>query len=130
MNRINIEDVAHKQEAKGLARDYFKATKKEINSIRKEDVLDLIDLINKRIDFFLADKSYHMIEKLQVNSKIETNDWKVQLTTRGSYFDKREAITFWIKENKIGFCGWADGCNQTPYILGFLDWCDKIGGTL
>ena len=126
MNRLDIEKIAHKGEVKPLVREYFKDTGKHINNIKKEDVTSLIGLINKRIDFFLEDKSYHMIDKLKVNNKLETNDWKIQLTVKGFYFDKREAITFWIKEDKIGFCGWADGCNQTPFILGFLDWCDKI----
>lgn len=48
----------------------------------------------------------------------------------GPYFSKREAISFNTEISDgvqfIGFCGWASGCNSTPFLEAFTTWVEKI----
>jgi len=45
----------------------------------------------------------------------------VEIQVRGSYFDRREAVTFGTS-GFIGFCGWADSLNSKPIEDGFEEW--------
>jgi hypothetical protein len=74
----------------------------------------------------LADKSYDMVGKLRMHPNIKFDKDNVYLLTDGSYFDKREAISFNLNSKFIGFCGWASGCNRIPFIKGFVKWCDYL----
>lgn len=51
-------------------------------------------------------------------------EW-IELTVRGTYFDKREAVTF-NRDGFIGFAGWASTINTKPFIDGFIKWCDEM----
>ena len=59
--------------------------------------------------------------KLNKNGKLVFAEIRV----KGTYFADREAITF-NEDGFIGFCGWADGYNLTPFIVGFKEWCDYL----
>jgi hypothetical protein len=48
-----------------------------------------------------------------------------ELTVQGTYFGKREAITF-NRDGFIGFAGWASTINTKPFIDGFVKWCDEL----
>lgn len=42
----------------------------------------------------------------------------------GAYFDDREAIS--IDPNGwVGFAGWADSCNERPFLAAFARWLDE-----
>lgn len=45
----------------------------------------------------------------------------------GSYFDKRECISF-NHDGFIGFCGWADDLYTMPIVRGFRTWVDELAG--
>lgn len=45
----------------------------------------------------------------------------IELHVKGPYFDRREAITF-STSGFIGFCGWASGTNERPFLDGFREW--------
>ena len=50
---------------------------------------------------------------------------EIEITVSGTYFSKREAVTF--NENGwIGFCGWASGYNNEPFVNGFAKWCHAL----
>lgn len=125
--RQEIIDRSHEFGASDLCRKYvgddFLFSAMPISNFERLSVL-----IQKEIDKLLADESYSMVSKLRVKDKIKKNKDGVFLRVSGSYFSDREGISFNSRDNFIGFCGWADGCNRTPFILGFLDWVDELGG--
>ena len=113
-----------------LARDYFNKCNITYEDIGMNEIYKLIQFLNKKI----ADAGSCMLMinepklkgrntniKLNKNGKIKF----AELRVKGTYFDDREAITF-NEDGFIGFCGWADGYNLTPFVTGFKDWCDYI----
>ena len=46
------------------------------------------------------------------------------LSCDGSYFTGREAISF-NSDGFIGFCGWADDKNSTPFFVAFYRWVNE-----
>lgn len=124
-NKQEIIDKSHLQVATKLCRQYvgddFLFSK--FPMIRFER---LSKLIQKEIDKLLADESYSMVPKLRIKDKIQKNKDGIFLKVSGSYFSDREAISFYTRDNFIGFCGWADGCNRTPFVIGFLNWVDEL----
>ena len=127
MNKEQIFEIAHKQESSDLCREYFKEIGLNLEKqFPKSYYEKLSELIQEEIDFLLADETYQMVKRLCMNNKIIYNKDCVELLTDGSYFDKREAITFDLYNKFIGFCGWASGCNRIPYIKGFIKWCDWV----
>lgn len=55
----------------------------------------------------------------------DNNFSNFELTVKGEYFDKREAISF-NHGGYIGFAGWASTRNTQPFIDGFIRWCDYL----
>lgn len=49
------------------------------------------------------------------------------LYMRGSYFKKRECISF-NESGFIGFAGWASDGNVQPILRAFIKWCDLLAG--
>ena len=45
----------------------------------------------------------------------------------GNYFEGREAVSF-NEDGFIGFCGWADGCNERAILEGFYRWMQERMG--
>jgi hypothetical protein len=117
----------HLKKSDDLVREYFYESELSIEMIEKEDLEKLSILIQKYIDFYLVDETYSMIKRLKIKSKIQINKEEMKLRVSGYYFNDREAITF-IKSKdrnkRIYFCRELCGCNHTPFILGFIDWCD------
>lgn len=129
MKAEQIFEKAHKNESSEMAREYFKEKGIEFKDIKLSDYHKLNEFITVEIHPLLADKSYHMVERLRMKEKINKDKWGVYLLTSGSYFSEREAISFYNPENNdrsisVGLCGWASGCNRIPYIKGFVKWCD------
>ncbi len=127
--REKILKKAHLNESSELAREYFNNLGIKFKEIKLSQYHRLKEFIDSEILPLLADKSYSMISKLRMKDRIIKDKYGVYLTTSGSYFSKREAISFYNPENNdktilLGFCGWASGCNRLPYIRGFIKWCD------
>ena len=96
------------------------------------DIYKLIQLLNERI--VKTDSCMIMINEPKLrgrytNVKLNKNGKLVfaEIRVKGTYFDDREAITF-NEDGFIGICGWADGYNLTPFVMGFKDWCDYMKG--
>ncbi|MBD1379100.1 hypothetical protein IC621_02550 [Bacillus sp. IB182487] len=53
----------------------------------------------------------------------------VQITVKGSYFDRREGITF-NQVGFIGFAGWTSSYNVKPFVDAFEKWMDWLSGVV
>lgn len=112
-----------------LARDYYKKCGITYEDITMNSLYKLIQLLNKRI--VEAGSCMIMINEPKLkgtNKNIVFKNNKLvfaEIRVKGTYFDDREAITF-NKDGFIGLCGWADGYNLTPFVMGFKDWCDYM----
>lgn len=112
-----------------LARDYYKKCKITYDDITMNDLYKLIQLLNKRI--VEAGSCMIMINEPKLkgaNKNIIFKNNKLvfaEIRVKGTYFDDREAITF-NDDGFIGLCGWADGYNLTPFVMGFKEWCDYM----
>lgn len=129
----NIEIVNHyggkKVNHRELARDYYKKCGITYEDITMNSLYKLIQLLNKRI--VEAGSCMIMINEPKLkgtNKNIVFKNNKLvfaEIRVKGTYFDDREAITF-NEDGFIGLCGWADGYNLTPFVMGFKDWCDYM----
>jgi hypothetical protein len=66
--------------------------------------------------------------KIQKNTISFNNDGNIKyafLHCKGSWFDKREAISF-NQNGFIGFAGWADDTNIIPFVEAFKKWLKWI----
>lgn len=114
-----------------LAREYFRQCKITYDDITMNDIYKLIKLLNKRI--VEADSCMIMINEPKLRGTNRNIIFKknklvfAEIRVKGNYFNAREAITF-NEDGFIGLCGWADGYNLTPFVMGFKDWCDYMKG--
>ena len=114
-----------------LAREYFRQCKITYDDITMNDIYKLIKLLNKRI--VEADSCMIMINEPKLRGTNRNIIFKknklvfAEIRVKGDYFNDREAITF-NEDGFIGLCGWADGYNLTPFVMGFKDWCDNMKG--
>ena len=113
-----------------LARNYFKKCNLTYDDITMNDLYKLIQILNIKITE--AGSCMLMMNEPKLrgkcpNVKLNKSGKLVfaELRVKGTYFDDREAITF-NKDGWIGFCGWADGYNLTPFVIGFKEWCDFL----
>lgn len=125
VTKEDIFEKAHLEESSELARQYFDECGLVVKYIPISYYDKLSEFITTEIEPLLADKSYHMVERLRMCPNIKKDKEAIHLFTSGSYFSKREAITFWFKD-RILFCPWASGCNRIPYVKGFIKWCDYL----
>jgi hypothetical protein len=121
--RNQIFEHSHQEESSELSRKYFEFVGLKMSDVNLDNCYKLSEFITNEMLPLLADKSYHMVERLRMCPKIKKDKEGIHLFTSGSYFSKRQAIEFWF-EDKIIFCSWASGCNRIPYIKGFIKWCD------
>jgi len=119
-----IIEKAHLYSAQTLARRYYNEAKIDFADLNHKDFEDLRDLIQKEISKLLVDQSNQVAPGLEMESKIKNNREGVFLTVCSDYFKNRQAISFC--RFSIYFCSWADGYNQTPFILGFINWVDNL----
>ena len=113
-----------------LARDYFIKNDLSYKDIGMNEIYKLIQILNKKIAE--AGSCMLMINEPKFRGRytnIKLNKIGklkyAELRVKGTYFEDREAITF-HEDGFIGFCGWADGYNMTPFIMGFKEWCDYL----
>ena len=125
-----IFEKAHLEESSELARKYFKELGLRIESINLKQAEKLSEFIQSEIDVLSKDESYRMVKELKMCPKINIEKYGIFLFVDGSYFKKRQAVSFeHHKEDGytfIGLCGWASGCNRIPFIKGFIKWCDYL----
>jgi len=121
-----IISKSHLSKSKDLARQYWDSLDIDPFSLRKDDFLELRRHIQCIINKLSVRKGYNMIHRLNVKGKIEKDRNRISLRISGSYFDDHEGITFYRSDKltgiDIGFCGELNGCNQTPFIQGFITW--------
>ena len=113
-----------------IAREYFNKCNLSYDDIGMNEIYMLIKYLNREI--VNADGCMIMINEPKLrgrytNIKLNKNGKIVfaEIRVKGTYFDDREAITF-NDYGFIGFCGWADGRNLTPFVVGFKKWCDYL----
>lgn len=115
-----------------LARKHFLDCGLSYNDIGLNEIRVLIKYLNKHFQDYdgcmteiveprITGKYKDII--LDTNKKIKF----AQLRVKGTYFEDREAITF-NEDGWIGFCGWADISNLTPFVMAFVEWCDYLKG--
>lgn len=134
LTREEIMRVAHLNESSELARKYFKDLELDYSKIKESDLYKLREFMLDETYPLLADKTYSMIKELTMDRKIKVKFKRellieAELYTNGSYFTRREAITF-NEDGFIGLCGWASGCNRIPFINGFVKWCDYLSSQI
>ena len=109
-----------------LARNYYKHCNITYEDITMDDLYKLIQILNKKI--VEVNSCMIMINEPKLRGKNKNVSFKngklefAEIRVKGTYFEDREAITF-NKDGFIGFCGWADGYNITPFVNGFEEWC-------
>jgi len=120
-----ILNQSHIYDTVALAKEYFDELRLKSYDITLEQAKTLKNFINASIYPLLLDKTYSMVTDLEVDKiKIKKNIG-IYIRCKGGYFSDREAITLY-KDGKVGFCGWASGCNRIPFMEGFIKWCDWL----
>ena len=106
-----------------MARETFKGLDLTYDVIKKEDLLLLSEILSKHL-------KKHLLFPMRM-SKIIKSEFdrkgliRASLTVNGSYFKRREAITF-NGDGFIGFAGWSGGNNIQPILNGFIEWCNIL----
>lgn len=115
--------------SRALARSYFKECDLTYDDIGMNEIYKLIQILNRRIE--QSNSCMLMMNEPKLKGRyrnIILKDEKIkfaELRVKGTYFDDREAITFY-EDGWIGISGWADGYNLTPFVMGFKEWCDYL----
>lgn len=113
-----------------IAREYFKKSNLTYDDIDMNDIYKLIQILNVKItetNSCMLMINEPKLRERNTNVKLNKKGKLVfaKIRVKGTYFADREAITF-NEDGFIGFCGWADGYNLTPFIVGFKEWCDYL----
>lgn len=106
-------------DARQLFKDHLKYC-----DIFEGDILLLIMLINKELKLHRKiEKEMKLTLSLKYHYKKEKDGSlkELYLCCNGSYFKKREAISF-ESSKWIGFAGWASTKNTYPFISAFVTW--------
>lgn len=101
-------------------------------NITPDDIFSLVIEINQAI--YKNEHCLKMIVSRPPKKKIKwtkTNGLQYcYIEVDGPYFSKREAISFNTEffegTQFIGFCGWASGCNSTPFLEAFETWVNNL----
>lgn len=115
------------------ARQYFKDCQLDYLKINEIALKKLMHMVDGELHDYLADGSEHAVEMDLKLSKLFKKDRSFKycgieyayIKVDGSYFKKREAISF-NKDKFIGFCGELSSVNSEPIIRGFCNWCDWL----
>ena len=111
------------------ARQAFKDSKIEYAELSYMDIKMLtIYVDNEFKEAFINDEINSMMytnKKIQIKKDKYLNLTAAFLFVDGSYFEKRECISF-NQDGFIGFAGWASDKNVKPIIKGFIKWLKDI----
>ena len=113
------------------ARNLFKDKGLSYQLINKQSIESLFDYIKNELPLVEECEFPMQLEKVLFKDfKYDSkgNLIKGYIKVKGSYFSKREAISF--NENGfIGFAGWADRNNVKPFTTAFTNWIDTLTPT-
>lgn len=115
------------------ARKYFKDCQLDYLKINEIALKKLMHMVDGELHDYLAEGSEHAVEMDLKLSKLFKKDRSFKyggieyayIKVDGSYFKKREAISF-NKDKFIGFCGELSSVNSEPIVRGFCNWCDWL----
>lgn len=115
------------------ARDRFEEVGLHYEDIKAEDIDLLIHMLRQELLAYLNSGSEHaksmrikVREPLKKDIKVLKKGLKyAYLQIDGSYFSKREAISF-HENGVIGFCCEMSGVNAVPILTAFHKWCDAL----
>lgn len=116
------------------ARKHFKNIGLSYENITQEDINTLYEILSDEINQYRKNGGEHAKQMDLKVSKLRVKDIKVlkrsglkyaRLQVDGSYFNRREAITF-SQTGFIGFGGELDDKNVQPILKAFCKWCDQI----
>lgn len=113
-----------------FARKHFLKCGLSYKDIGLDEINVLVYYLNKNIEnykSYLVEVKEPVLKGKYKNIVLDSNK-KIkfaELRVKGTYFDDREAITF-NEDGWIGFCGWADMQNLTPFVMGFIEWCNFL----
>lgn len=115
------------------AREYFKKSGLNYEIITSEDIKTLSEILSNELNEYHINGGDHAKQMDLKVSKLRVKDVKVlksglkyaRLQVDGSYFRRREAITF-SQTGFIGFGGELDDKNVRPILKAFCKWCELI----
>lgn len=115
------------------AREHFQRCDLDYSMITLEDINKLIDMVSEELQSYLGYGGEHSKQMDMKVSKLRKKDVKVlknglqyaRIQIDGSYFKRREAITF-SSTGFIGFGGELSDVNVQPILKAFCRWCDSI----
>lgn len=115
------------------ARKLFHQSGISYSDIGSKEIAQLIKYV--KTELIKTDSELNMklcrLRKNDVSYKDDGSIKNCYLMVDGSYFKRREAISFNTQNIKgeefIGFAGWADDKNVKPFIDGFVTWLRNMG---
>lgn len=115
------------------AREHFKNSGLNYEILNAEHIKSLSDILSSELDNYYVNGGEHAKQMDLKLSKSRVKDVKVlksglkyaRLQVDGSYFKRREAITF-SQTGFIGFGGELDDKNVQPILIAFCRWCNEI----
>ncbi len=115
------------------ARNQFKNLGLSYAIITKEDIILLQHVLSEELSSYLLYGGEHALQMDMKVSKLRVKDVKVlksglkyaRLQIDGSYFSRREGITF-SETGFIGFGGEFSDANVQPILKAFVKWCNEI----
>lgn len=115
------------------AREYFKNKGLDYSKIKKEDIEKLITVLSEELISYLGYGGVHAQQMDMKVSKFMVKDKKflknglkyARITIDGSYFKRREGITF-SQTGFIGFGAEFSDVNVDPILKAFCKWCNDL----
>ena len=116
------------------AREYFQRCDLDYSMVTMNDIDKLVKLLDEELQLYLVIGGEHAQQMNMKVSKLRKKDVKVlkkdglqyaRIQIDGSYFERREGITF-SHTGFIGFgCEFSD-INVEPILKAFVRWCDYV----
>ncbi len=115
------------------AREYFQRCDLDYSMVALDDIDKLVQMVSEELQSYLKFGGEHAKGMDMKASKLRKKDVKVlkdglqyaRIQVDGSYFKRREAITF-SSTGFIGFGGELDDKNVAPILKAFCKWCDYV----
>lgn len=115
-------------------REFFKGL--SYADITGNDIMDLIKILVNELEKYKNSSEHGKQMGMSVavlrkkDIKILKNEFKAaRIQVNGSYFSRREAVTF-SETGFIGFGGELDDKNVQPILRAFKTWCGELKGRI
>ena len=106
--------------------------------ISEADFYRLVSMVCEELDKISKDTNFQGIHTMKISKRLKQNvptfyedsNGKMErafIKVDSHYFEGREAITF-NQNGWIGFAGWADSNNVTPFVNAFNRWVEDMRG--